>query len=160
MPWLDTIGWLGSVLLIHSVAQARVQRFRVIRLAAPEILAQFVAVFEIWAMAAQNAALRAIHPEHLGNSGPAVRAAYLPLRLSRWGAAETLGITGVLSRQAGDHPLVTATPWWAPPTLLVVALGVLATVMWFRSVQLVEAGSPPAAGEPAEPRGDAVPGAP
>ena len=30
MDWLDVIGWLGSALLIYSVMQARVLRFRVL----------------------------------------------------------------------------------------------------------------------------------
>ncbi|WP_183408191.1 DUF2142 domain-containing protein [Nocardioides pocheonensis] len=92
----------------------------------------------------------------LEDRGPALRGAFLWLGLVGWGAAETLGITGVLAKQIKDHELVSATHWWAPPTVLVVALGALATASWSRSVQLVEGGSPPAADE-ANPRGDAVP---
>jgi hypothetical protein len=57
MPWLDIAGWLGSALLIYSVMQARVLRFRVLNLVASAILAGFNAALEIWPMVAMNVAL-------------------------------------------------------------------------------------------------------
>jgi hypothetical protein len=65
MPWLDIIGWLGSALLIYSVMQARVLRFRVLNLAASAILAGFNAALEIWPMVAMNIALCGINVWHI-----------------------------------------------------------------------------------------------
>lgn len=65
MPWLDVIGWFGSALLIYSVMQARVLRFRVLNLAASAILAGFNAVLEIWPMVAMNVVLCAINLWHV-----------------------------------------------------------------------------------------------
>jgi hypothetical protein len=65
MPWLDIIGWLGSALLIYSVMQARVLRFRVLNLAASAILAGFNAALEIWPMVAMNVVLCGINVWHI-----------------------------------------------------------------------------------------------
>jgi hypothetical protein len=65
MPWLDVVGWFGSALLIYSVMQARVLRFRVLNLAASAILAGFNAVLEIWPMVAMNLVLCAINLWHV-----------------------------------------------------------------------------------------------
>lgn len=65
MPWLDVVGWAGSALLIYSVMQARVLRFRVLNLAASAILAGFNAVLEIWPMVAMNIALCGINVWHI-----------------------------------------------------------------------------------------------
>jgi hypothetical protein len=65
VPWLDVIGWLGSALLIYSVMQARVLRFRVLNLAASAILAGFNAVLEIWPMVAMNVVLCGINLWHI-----------------------------------------------------------------------------------------------
>lgn len=65
MSWLDAIGWLGSALLIYSVMQARVLRFRVLNLAACVVLAGFNAALEIWPMVGMNAALIAINLWHV-----------------------------------------------------------------------------------------------
>ena len=65
MPWLDLIGWSGSALLIYSVMQARVLRFRVLNLAASAILGGFNAALEIWPMVAMNAALCLINAWHI-----------------------------------------------------------------------------------------------
>jgi hypothetical protein len=67
MPWLQLTGWIGSVLLIYSVMQARVLRFRVLNLAASAILAGFNAALEIWPMVAMNVALCAINLWHIRN---------------------------------------------------------------------------------------------
>lgn len=65
MPWLDVVGWLGSALLIYSVMQARVLRFRVLNLAACVVLTGFNAALEIWPMVAMNVALMAINAWHI-----------------------------------------------------------------------------------------------
>jgi hypothetical protein len=65
MPWLDIVGWAGSALLIYSVMQARVLRFRVLNLVASATLAGFNAALEIWPMVAMNIALCAINVWHI-----------------------------------------------------------------------------------------------
>lgn len=65
MLWLDIIGWLGSALLIYSVMQTRVLRFRVLNLAASMILAGFNGVLHIWPMVAMNVVLCAINVWHI-----------------------------------------------------------------------------------------------
>ena len=65
MPWLDITGWLGSALLIYSVMQARVLRFRVLNLAASAILAGFNGVLGIWPMVAMNIVLCGINLWHI-----------------------------------------------------------------------------------------------
>lgn len=61
MTWLDALGWLGSALLIFSVMQARVLRFRVLNLLACLVLIVFNAALAIWPMVAMNVALAAIN---------------------------------------------------------------------------------------------------
>jgi hypothetical protein len=65
MPWLDIIGWAGSALLIYSVMQARVLRFRVLNLAACVVLTGFNAALGIWPMVAMNVALCGINLWHV-----------------------------------------------------------------------------------------------
>jgi hypothetical protein len=65
MPWLDVVGWLGSALLIYSVMQARVLRFRVLNLAACLVLIGFNAALSIWPMVAMNIALCLINLWHI-----------------------------------------------------------------------------------------------
>ncbi|RYE81309.1 MAG: hypothetical protein EOO74_00765 [Myxococcales bacterium] len=67
MTWLDAIGWVGSALLIYSVMQARVLRFRVLNLAACVVLTGFNAALGIWPMVAMNIALCAINLWHIRN---------------------------------------------------------------------------------------------
>ena len=61
MGWLDALGWFGSALLIFSLLQARVLRFRVFNFAASLVLTTFNALLEIWPMVAMNAVLAAIN---------------------------------------------------------------------------------------------------
>jgi len=61
MTWLDALGWVGSALLIYSLMQARVLRFRLLNLLASAILVAFNAALGIWPMVAMNAALCAIN---------------------------------------------------------------------------------------------------
>jgi predicted N-acetyltransferase YhbS len=65
MPWLDVVGWAGSALLIYSVMQARVLRFRVLNLGACVVLTGFNAALGIWPMVAMNIALAAINTWHI-----------------------------------------------------------------------------------------------
>lgn len=61
MSWLDAIGWFGSALLVFSLMQARVLRFRILNTIACVILIGFNAVLGIWPMVAMNAVLTAIN---------------------------------------------------------------------------------------------------
>jgi len=61
MSWLDAIGWAGSALLVFSLLQTRVLRFRVLNLTACVVLAFFNAAIGVWPMAAQNVVLAAIN---------------------------------------------------------------------------------------------------
>jgi hypothetical protein len=61
MGWLDVLGWSGSALLIYSLMQARVLRFRVLNLVACVVLVVFNAFLEIWPMAAMNVVLSGIN---------------------------------------------------------------------------------------------------
>lgn len=59
--WLDLLGWGGSALLIYSLLQARVLRFRVLNLAASVVLVLFNALISVWPMVAMNAAIAVIN---------------------------------------------------------------------------------------------------
>jgi hypothetical protein len=61
MSWLDALGWAGSALLIYSLLQTRVLRFRVLNLVASLVLVVFNAVLGIWPMVAMNAVLAGIN---------------------------------------------------------------------------------------------------
>jgi hypothetical protein len=61
MTWLDALGWAGSALLVYSVMQARVLRFRVLNLTACVVLTVFNGLLEIWPMVGMNIALAAIN---------------------------------------------------------------------------------------------------
>ena len=59
--WLDLLGWGGSALLVFSLLQARVLRFRVLNLIACVILLVFNALLFIWPMVGMNLVLAAIN---------------------------------------------------------------------------------------------------
>jgi hypothetical protein len=59
--WLDILGWAGSALLVFSVMQARVLRFRVLNLLACVVLTIFNGFLAIWPMVAMNVALSVIN---------------------------------------------------------------------------------------------------
>ncbi len=61
MSWLDALGWAGSALLIYSIMQARVLRFRVLNLIACLVLVVFNGILGIWPMVAMNVVLSAIN---------------------------------------------------------------------------------------------------
>jgi hypothetical protein len=65
MSLLDLIGWGGSALLVISVMQARLLRFRVLNLLACVVLTGFNAALEIWPMVAMNVALTLINLWHI-----------------------------------------------------------------------------------------------
>jgi len=59
--WLDLFGWAGSALLIVSLLQARVLRFRVLNLTAGLMLVAFNALIAVWPMVAMNIATSGIN---------------------------------------------------------------------------------------------------
>jgi hypothetical protein len=59
--WLDVLGWGGSALLVLSLLQARVLRFRVLNLVACVVLVVFNAFLEVWPMVAMNVVLSGIN---------------------------------------------------------------------------------------------------
>ncbi|GAA4366756.1 hypothetical protein [Nocardioides caricicola] len=61
MPWLEVLGWSGSALLIFSLLQTRVLRFRALNLVACCVLGFFNAAIGVWSMAAQNVVLAGIN---------------------------------------------------------------------------------------------------
>jgi hypothetical protein len=65
MSWLDLVGWFGSALLVVSLMQARVLRFRVLNLVACVVLTGFNAALEIWPMVAMNIVLTLINLWHI-----------------------------------------------------------------------------------------------
>lgn len=52
--WLDALGWGGSVLLVYSLLQQRVLRFRTLNLVAGIVLIVFNAILGVWPMVALN----------------------------------------------------------------------------------------------------------
>jgi hypothetical protein len=61
MSWLDALGWAGSALLVYSLLQTRVLRFRALNLVASTILVVFNALLVIWPMVAMNSVLAGIN---------------------------------------------------------------------------------------------------
>ncbi|WP_309133392.1 hypothetical protein [Cellulomonas sp.] len=61
MVWLEVVGWVGSVLVVLSLMQARVWRFRVMNLVGSLLATAYNAVFGIWAFAAMNGAISLIN---------------------------------------------------------------------------------------------------
>ena len=61
MTWLDALGWAGSALLVYSVMQARVLRFRLLNLIACVVLTVFNGALAIWSMVGMNVALAVIN---------------------------------------------------------------------------------------------------
>lgn len=59
--WLEVFGWIGSALLIVSLLQTRVLRFRILNLAASLILVLFNALLAVWPMVGMNAAVCVIN---------------------------------------------------------------------------------------------------
>ena len=61
MSAVDLLGWAGSALLIFSLLQARVLRFRVLNLVACVVLVVFNSLIEVWPMVAMNLVLCGIN---------------------------------------------------------------------------------------------------
>jgi hypothetical protein len=61
VSWVDVLGWAGSALLIYSLLQARVLRFRVLNLVASSVLVLFNGLVHVWPMVAMNAVLAGIN---------------------------------------------------------------------------------------------------
>lgn len=61
MSWLDALGWAGSAILVFSLLQARVLRFRVINAVGTIVLLVFNALIQVWPMVGMNAVLLAIN---------------------------------------------------------------------------------------------------
>ena len=59
--WLDALGWGGSALLVYSLLQRRVLRFRTLNLVAGVVLIVFNAILGVWPMVALNAVTSAIN---------------------------------------------------------------------------------------------------
>lgn len=60
MLWWEVVGWVGSALVVLSLTQARVLRFRWINLAGAVVATVYNAVFEIWPFVAMNGAIAVI----------------------------------------------------------------------------------------------------
>ncbi len=63
--WLEVIGWLGSAVLVWSLAQARVLRFRALNLGASVVLAGYNAALGVWPMVAMNVVIAGLDVYHL-----------------------------------------------------------------------------------------------
>ena len=61
MPLLEILGWAGSALLVVSVLQTRVMRFRVLNAVASAVLLAYNAAIQVWPMVGMNAVLVAIN---------------------------------------------------------------------------------------------------
>lgn len=59
--WFDILGWTGSLLLVISILQTRIDRLRWLNLAACAVLIVYNAWLVSWPMVAMNAALVAIN---------------------------------------------------------------------------------------------------
>lgn len=60
MNWLEVVGWLGSILVVASLAQARVLRFRILNLVGAVLAAGYNLALGIWPFVAMNGAIAAI----------------------------------------------------------------------------------------------------
>lgn len=65
MVWLEVVGWAGSVVLVLSLAQARVLRFRALNLGASVVLAGYNLALGIWPMVAMNTVIVGIDLFHI-----------------------------------------------------------------------------------------------
>jgi hypothetical protein len=61
VPVVEAVGWIGSAVLIVSLLQTRVMRFRVLNLSASAVLVFYNAVVGVWPMVAMNAVLVGIN---------------------------------------------------------------------------------------------------
>ena len=61
MPVLELIGWLGSAILVISLLQTRVMRFRVLNTASCLVLIAYNGLIQVWPMVAMNVVLVSIN---------------------------------------------------------------------------------------------------
>jgi len=61
VSWLDALGWAGSALLVYSLLQARVLRFRVLNTVGCLVLIVFNALVGVWPMVGMNLVLAGIN---------------------------------------------------------------------------------------------------
>jgi hypothetical protein len=59
--WVQALGWAGSAVLVYSLIQSRVLRFRLLNLAASLTLTVFNALLHVWPMVAMNTVLAGIN---------------------------------------------------------------------------------------------------
>lgn len=59
--WLEVVGWVGSVLIVVSLAQARVLRFRWINLTGSVVATAYNVIVGIWPFAAMNGVIAVIN---------------------------------------------------------------------------------------------------
>ncbi|MHA7861890.1 hypothetical protein ACX1DX_11010 [Tessaracoccus sp. Y36] len=57
MPWLEIVGWLGSILVVWSLTLGRVLRFRWMNLTGSVIAAVYNGIIEVWPFMAMNAVI-------------------------------------------------------------------------------------------------------
>ena len=60
MPWLEIIGWIGSILVVWSLVVAQVTRFRWMNLAGSAIAAIYNGIIGVWPFMAMNAIIAVI----------------------------------------------------------------------------------------------------
>jgi hypothetical protein len=60
-PWLEAVGWIGSALVVLSLTQARVLRFRWLNLVGSLIATAYNAIVGIWPFVAMNGAIALIN---------------------------------------------------------------------------------------------------
>lgn len=65
MSVTDAVGWLGSALLVYSLLQARVLRFRLLNLVASLVLVGFNAAVQVWPMVGMNVVIAGINVWHI-----------------------------------------------------------------------------------------------
>ena len=65
MPWLEVLGWFGSVVLVYSLTVTRVDRFRITNLLASVLLVAYNGVLGVWPMVAMNGVIAGINVWHL-----------------------------------------------------------------------------------------------
>jgi hypothetical protein len=65
MSWLDLVGWCGSALLVLSLLQTRVLRFRILNLVASVVLTGFNVSLQIWPLVAMNLVISVINVWHI-----------------------------------------------------------------------------------------------
>ena len=64
--WVDALGWGGSALLVYSLLQRRVLRFRTLNLVAGVVLIVFNAIIGVWPMVALNTVTSTINLWFIG----------------------------------------------------------------------------------------------